>query len=247
MKKLVSLVVALVMMAPAFGATANARPQSLKKDGRGGYNVTYSYQDKAKSGWYGALRAELNFLSWKNEYTTDIPGARDAGSDSYSFKPIFATDIAFGKHLDYFWRGEVEAGYITQFADSDEGYEFRMSVPYVIANGYYDFTNGVYLGAGLGVALPRIELLDDAFKSGNNPKWGVSPMFGLMAGYAHQLDDNLVLDLRYRLSGFWGPEQKREWSVGAMINSFPVGGYHLKNDVSFVLDNSISVGVRYEF
>ena len=247
MKKLVSLVAVLVTVAPAFGATSNARPQSLKKVSSNGYDVTYSYKDKAKSGWYGVARAELSFLSFENKYTTDIPGARDAGSDDFSLKPVFSANIAFGKRVNYFWRGEVEAGYITEFSDSDEGYEFKLSVPYLMTNGYYDFTNGLYLGAGLGIAMPRTELLDDAFKSGNNPKWGISPMFGLMAGYTYALDDDLTLDLRYRFAGLWGADQKREWVPGAMIGAIPVGGYHLKNDTGFIMDNSISVGLRYEF
>ena len=245
MKKLVSVVALLTIVSPAFAAAP--QPKALKKTS-GGYDVTYSYQDKAKSGWYGSVRAELSFLSWENKYTTDIPGVHDAGSDDFSFKPVFSADIAFGKYFDYFWRGEVEAGYITQFSDSDEGFEFKMSIPYLMANGYYDFANGFYLGAGLGLAMPRTELIDDAFKSGNNPKWGVSPIFGLMGGYALKLDDNLMLDLRYRFAGLWGNEQKREWATGTSLPGVgDISGRHLKNEIGFIMDNSISVGIRYEF
>ena len=246
MKKLVSVIALFAVATPAFAATKAARPSYLTRNANGAYDVTYSYQDKAKSGWYGAVRAELSFLSWKNEYSTDIPGIPD-DTESFSFKPVFSADIAFGKRINYFWRGEVEAGYITEFSDSDEGYEVKLSTPYLMANGYYDFSNGFYLGAGLGIAMPKMELLDDAFKTGNNPKWGISPMLGLMAGYSHKLDDNLVLDLRYRLAGFMGHEQERQWVDGTYINSVDISGKHFKNEIGLILDNSISLGIRYEF
>ena len=254
MKKLVS-VLAILAVSPAFAATKAARPSYLTRGADGAYDVTYSYTDKVKSGWYGVARAEMNFLNWESKYSTDIPGSwTKLGSDKYSLEPVFSFDIAFGAKINYFWRAEVEAGYMTEFSDKDEGYEVTLSTPYIIANGYYDFTNGLYIGAGLGVAMPRTELVDDSFKSGNNPKWSVSPMGALMFGFAHQLDDNLVLDLRYRISGFTGHEQTREWVAGTKIDTdndgvadLEIGGDHLRNKMGFILDNSISLGIRYEF
>ena len=244
MKKLVSIVALMAVATPSFAASKAARPSYLTRNANGGYDVTYSYADKVKTGWYGSMRAELSFLSWKSEYSVE---GEDIGSDKYSFKPVLSGNIAFGKRLDYFWRAEVEAGYISEYSDSDEGYEIKLSAPYIMANGFYDFTNGLYLGAGLGVAMPKMELLDDAFASGGNPKWSVSPMAGLMAGLAHKLDDNLVLDLRYRIAGFMGDKQSREWAPGAVIGSKLVGGMHLQNKIGLILDNSISIGIRYEF
>lgn len=244
MKKLVSVIALLTIATPSFAATKAARPSYLTRDANGGYSVTYNYTDKEKSGWYGSVRADLSFLNWENKYYKE---GVSFGNDKYSFKPMFAMDVAAGKRFGYFWRAEVEAGYLFAFTDKDEGFEFSLSVPYVMANGYYDFSNGLYLGAGLGAAMPRTELIDDDFISGNNPKWSVSPMAGLMAGYTHKLDDNLVLDLRYRIAGFMGHTQEREWAVGTMIGTENVGGKHLKNEIGFIMDNSISLGIRYEF
>ena len=242
MKKLVSIIALCAVVTPAFSATKAARPSQLTRNAKGGYDVTYSYTDKAKSGWYGAVRAELSFLNWKNKYYVE---GDYLGDDKYSFEPLFAADLAFGKRINYFWRAEVEAGYITEFSDSDEGFEVKMSTPYIMANGYYDFDNGLYLGAGVGIAAPRTELIDDAFVSGNNPKWHVSPMLGLMAGYSYKLDDNIVLDLRYRLGGFYGGEQERQWNSTVIPSE--LADKHLKNKMGLVLDNSISIGIRYEF
>jgi len=245
MKKLVSIVALCAIATSAFADTKAPRPSYLTKSGDGKYDVTYSYADKVKSGWYGSLRAELSFLNFKNKYFVE---GDYIGADDYSFETLFTANLAFGKRFNYFWRAEVEAGYISEFSDSDEGYEVKMSTPYMMANGYYDFASGLYVGAGLGVAVPKMELIDDAFRTGNNPKWFVSPMMGLMAGYTHKLDDNLVLDLRYRIAGFFGTEQERQWvDTAELPDGTPVGGMHLKDKIGFVLDNSISVGIRYEF
>lgn len=243
MKKLVSVIALFAVATPAFAATKAARPSYLTRSGNGSYDVTYSYQDKAKSGWYGSVRAELNFLNWKNKYsTTGSPADLDSDHDDYSFEPVFGANIAFGKRINYFWRAEVEAGYITEFTDKDTGAEFSLSLPYMMANGYYDFSNGFYLGAGLGVALPTTTV-DAAYftDSGNRKHVGVSPMVGLMAGYSHKLDDNLVLDLRYRLAGAYGSEQKREYLDAYSVKQT------FKNEIGLILDNSISLGIRYEF
>ena len=245
MKKLVSFIALCAIATPAFSATKAPRPSQLVRAGDGKYDVTYNYTDKAKSGWYASLRAELALLNWKNKYS--VEGA-SIGDDKYSFEPKFAADFAFGKRFEYFWRAEVEAGYITKFTDEDEGYKFALSVPYVMANGYYDFSNGLYLGAGVGIALPTTTLDAERYTDdGNRSKTAVSPMLGLMAGFTHKLDDNIVLDLRYRIAGFYGTEQERQWVAGAKIGDTDVGGLHFKNKVGMILDNSISVGIRYEF
>lgn len=239
MKKLVSIVALMAIATPSFAASKAERPSYLIRTMNGGQDVTYSYADKVKSGWYGSVRAELNFLSWKNKYSTDgIPFDPTQDHDNYSFESVFAGNIAFGKRLDYFWRAEVEGGYITKFTDKDEGIEFSLSIPYLMANGYYDFENGFYLGAGVGLAFPTTTLDAPGFSdSGNRKEVGVSPMLGLMAGLSHELDDNLVLDLRYRLAGMHGTTQGREV---AYVN-------HFENKIGLILDNSISIGIRYEF
>ena len=58
MKKIVSLAVLAALTTPAIAA-----PSYLSRTKDGGYNVTYDYNDKAKSGWYIGGRAELSFLN----------------------------------------------------------------------------------------------------------------------------------------------------------------------------------------
>jgi len=242
MKKLV-LILAILAITPSFAATKAARPSYLTRNGNGAYEVTYNYTDKEKSGWYGVIRAEMNFLNWENKYST-TGNVSDLGADhdDFSFEPMFGVDVAFGKKINYFWRAEVEAGYIGEFKDADDGFEFTLSIPYLMANGYYDFTNGLYLGAGLGIAFPTTSMdMADFTDNGNRTHRSVAPIAGLMAGLTHKLDDNLVLDLRYRIAGTFGSTQGRKYNDIYSVEQT------LKNKIGFIMDNSISLGIRYEF
>jgi hypothetical protein len=242
MKKIVSLV---AVMGLSMGV-ADAAPSYLTRTSDAGYRVTYDYTDKAKTGWYVGGRASLSLLNWENEYSTEPEIGVGDSTEDFS-EVVYGGNVFVGRTFKYFWRAEVEAGLIGQYDDADQGYSFKLTVPYLVANGYYDFANGFYAGAGLGIALPKTELDDDMFVSGGRSERSVSPMGALMFGYTHKLDYNLVLDVRYRLAGFMGTEHKRVWADGAVLNGEDVAGYTFKNDIGLMLDNSFSVGVRYEF
>ncbi len=243
MKKLVSAFILATMIAPM----ANAAPSYITRDGNGGYNVTYDYNDKAKTGWYVGGRLGVSFLNFKNEYSSNwVVLDASADEDKYSFEPVFNGSLAGGYHFKYFWRAELEAGYIGQFSDKDADFEYSLQAPYIMANGYYDFTNGLYVGAGLGLAVPTTKLDGGIFISGDREKTSVSPMAGIMLGWSHELDYNLVLDVRYRLAGFSGHKQKRSFE-GRASELEDWQRYSFENKNGLILDNSISVGLRYEF
>ena len=243
MKKIISTGILLVLTTvPAFAASG-VRPSHIAKDGKGGYDVTYNYTDKAKNGWYAVARAELSLLNFKNKYSTSegFVGDAEHDSDSYSFEPVFGGSLAAGYKIDHFWRAELEAGYLGYFSDEDVTTKFTLSLPYMMLAGYYDFSNGLYLGAGVGAALSRYEFKSDYFTNFDKSKTTVSPMAGLMFGWTHKLDDNLVLDLRYRLSGMTGAKLSAHFlDINDVEHTF-------KSKTDFILDNSISLGIRYEF
>ena len=239
MKKLVSLAVLLGLTAPAVAA-----PSYLTRDENGGYRVTYDYTDKAKTGWYIGARADLNFWTWKNKYhaSDNFAAAEEYNEDDYSFEPVFGGSLFGGFRFAYYWRAELEAGYMGYFEDQDAMAQYELQIPYLMLNGYYDMSNGVYLGLGVGVAMP-IETIDmPGYTDGSNrTQYGFAPMAGVMLGYSHELDNNLVLDLRYRLSGMTGLHHRiDDLTSGAETHWF-------ENEIDFVLDNSISIGIRYEF
>lgn len=233
MKKIVSLAV----LAALTTTVADAAPSYIKRDVNGGYGVTYDYTDKAKNGWYVGGHVALNLMNWENEYSSADPLIADSASDKYSFESVFGGGLFVGKTFKYFWRGEVEAGLLGQFEDKDNLFSFQMTIPYLMANGYYDFVNGLYVGAGVGIAMPTTELDGTVFVGGDRKEQTLSPMAGIMLGYAHELDYNLTLDIRYRLAGLMGTDHER----------IDTAGYTFKNEIGLILDNSLSIGIRYNF
>lgn len=237
MKKIVSLAV----LATLTTTGAIAAPSYIKRDSANGYRVTYDYTDKANTGWYIGGRVALNLLSWKNDYSTNAPDANKLQDDDY-FESLFGGSVFVGKTLKYLWRAEIEGGMLGYFEDEFGGTTFKMAIPYLMANGYRDFANGAYVGAGVGIALPKTRLQGRDFTGGDSSQRGVSPMVGLMVGYSHKLDYNLTLDLRYRLSGLYGTEHNRTF-----IHKDDGETYSIGNKIGLMLDNAISLGIRYNF
>ena len=188
--------------------------------------------------FYMGVHADVSFLNWKNKYKT----VGVEGSDSFSFETLLGTDIAVGYKFSNYFRVDTELGYIgkyngdeTELYDDVEKYEFGFNAYYLTLNGYYDFCNGIYLGAGLGAAL--LDVYVDSTESYRASKTSVSPMGALMVGWVHKLDSKIVLDLRYRLAMFNGGD----------IDVYTVYDTTVKTDMGFMLDNTLSLGIRYSF
>lgn len=204
--------------------------------------VRYNRRKVVCGAWYVGGRANLSMLSWKNEYSTMYPYTdEEFNSDKYSFEPVFGGALTVGYAFDTAWRLDVEAGVLGRFEDNDEGFNFSLTVPYIMANAYSDFYNGVYIGVGLGLAVPKTELDGIFFEGGYRTKRHGSLMGAAMVGYAYDLDEHLTLDIRYRLSAFDGTKH-----MTAVVDA---GGtsYDFRNKIGLILDNSVSLGLRYRF
>lgn len=202
-----------------------------------------TYTPHARSNWYLGGRVGADMLTWKNKYRApaDVIASPDDDHDNYTFEPVFGADLFLGYHFTPAIRGDIEIGYMSEFSDTDNGYTFNMSTFYGTFNAYYDFINSFYLGGGIGFAFPRVSLDGmDVEQSGSESD--LSMIFALMGGYTWDLSENVVLDLRYRLSGHWGPTFNRTIS---RVN--PATTFNLETDVGFVLDNQFTIGLRYEF
>lgn len=203
-------------------------------------------KDKA----YIGARVGVHMPTWRNKYNATPSSAivdADSDHDDYIFEPVFGGGIFAGRHFGPAWRGDVEFGYLTQFSDSDNGFTFKLSTPYLMANAYYDFLGGFYLGTGVGFAFPKATLDWEWFVANSATETRLSFIGGLSAGFARALSETMVLDIRYRVAGFYGPT----WTRGVLQPEYAAATgsdlESIKTRVGFVLDNSISVGVRYEF
>lgn len=242
MKKLASFCLASIMAMSAASAASDVVVQRSPVGRRVMAREYQPYSVESSKGWYMGGRLALSFLNFTNDTTVSVSGVSEDVSDDYSFETLFGGSVFAGTEFqiyDEWFRGDIEGGLIGRFEDATAGTELKLTVPYLMANGYYDFVNGLYVGAGLGVALPKIELDGFDFVDGDSKKTGVSPIMGLMFGWTYDLDARITLDLRYRLAGFWGPDIERS---AEGINFVKV-----KTDIGFVLENSLSMGLRYRF
>ena len=184
--------------------------------------------------WYVAAHADLSFLSWKNEYKYGV-----SGSDNFDFKPVLGADIALGLEFNKRWRADLELGYVGSYHEQETEYitnyltektDFDLHAMYTTVNGYYNFGAGVYAGLGVGAAFVEASVNHTALA--NKSKAEVSPMGAVMLGLTSRISEKTYFDIRYRLSAFSGP-------------TF----YDLcvKIKVGWITDNSVSVGLRYEF
>ncbi|MBO4480131.1 MAG: porin family protein [Alphaproteobacteria bacterium] len=202
-----------------------------------------------KGGYVGA-RVGVDLLTWKNKYSAEPESAIadfDSDHDKYTFEPVFGGNVFAGLYVNPAVRADLEVGYISQFSDSDNGFSFKLSAPYVTLNGYYDFLGGFYIGLGAGVAFPKATMDWQWFVANSARKTRTTFTGALMLGYERYLSDHVVLDFRYRLSGFEGPK----WTRGVKQPEYQsASGSDLSSigiKTGFILDNAFTVGLRFEF
>lgn len=190
------------------------------------------------SRWYMGLNGDLSFLTWKNKNSgTDELGNPISGEDKFNFKPVLGADLVVGYRFDKDWRVDGEFGYIGKFFETEteqylspEKTEFSLETYYIDANAYYDLKYGLYVGAGAGLAI--VNLAVDHTNYSKVSKTNLSPMGAVMFGWSYALDEKVDFDVRYRLALFNGGD-------------LSIGGASV--DTGLIMNNSLSVGVRYHF
>ncbi len=245
MKKLASFCLASIMAMSAASAESDVVVQRSPVGRRVMVREYQPYSVETAKGWYMGGRLGLSLLNFtaSNEVIADGVKVEGVVDDyDFSFETVFGGSVFAGTDFQLsgeWFRADLEGGLIGRFENTDAGTEIKLTVPYVMANGYYDFNNGLYAGVGFGLALPKVELGGYDLDGGDSKKTGVSPIMGLMFGWTYDLDARITLDLRYRLAGFWGPEIERTMDGAQFVE--------VNTDFGFVLENSLSMGLRYRF
>ena len=227
-------------------ANDNTLKYSYAKDMYGDLNVGYSARPVAKEGiFYLGGRAELSFMNWENDYTQYAPGGVvDRGYDKFDFKPMLGLDLFVGYKFSQQLRADIEFGYMGQYKESETEYNdgylphkdtFSFDAYFVTANAYYAIKYGWYVGVGAGAAISHVALDDSWF--GRKSKTSVSPAGAFMLGWVNELNANTDLDIRYRFAMFDGGNVTVDTGAGSYV----------KTEMGYVMDNSLSVGVRCYF
>lgn len=197
---------------------------------------------------YASINFALNMWTWKNDYSSDYMGADLLFSeDSYSSQSVFGGSVALGTKITDNLRSEVELGMTAKFEDKDEAATYSLSAPYLMLNVYHDFKYGFYIGAGLGVTKTKVAIDGLLFNGSTSASESVSTKLRAMAtaGYGVRLSKNLFLDAQYRLAGFKAPDVSREFWWDQYTGTYDK--YMLKIKGSLLLENAISVGLRFVF
>ena len=108
--------------------------------------------------------------------------------------------------------------------------DFNLATMYLTANGFYTFGAGVYAGLGAGAAIVETSLNHSSLARVSKTK--VSPMGAVMLGWSSRMAEKTYFDIRYRLAAFSGPTLS---DIG------------VKTKIGWIMDNSVSAGIRYEF
>lgn len=233
MKK-ISMIVVLAMLPCVADAARYSNPYKMnnyKSNKELQLAKTRTVNTASESRFYVGIHADLSLLSWKNEYKED---GVDAGSEKFNNKSIIGVDASFGYKFNNRWATELELGYMGKYSKNykEDNTEFDLSTGYAVVNGYYNLYQGLYIGAGTGIAITNTSIEPPVGKE--KSKTGVSPMGALMAGYIYKINDNISIDARYRFSMFYGPEM-----------SIPKYAVDLKTGV--ITNHTVSLGIKYGF
>lgn len=213
--------------------------------------VVKQKQREVPQAWdkYVSVKLALNMWSWRNDYSSDYVGTDLLFSeDTYAFESVFGGGLAVGTTLGDGARAEIELGLTAEFEDKDEAATYTLSAPYLMMNAYRDFDSGFYIGAGLGVTKPKVSMTGLLFtgSSSGGETSETALKVAAMVGYSAQLNQNLFLDLQYKLAGFRSPEITRNfwWD---QYNDGSYEEFMLKVKGGFLMENAISVGLRFKF
>ncbi len=196
---------------------------------------------------YLSANLTMNMLSWKNSYKSNYAGVDLAfEADKYSFERVMGGSLAVGAIFDGDLRADLEIGLSSEFKDENEFATYTLSVPYAMANFYRDLKSGLYFGVGVGVARPETNLelrLPTGIARSSKESW--TPKVGVLLGYALKINDSISLDARYRLSGYKGTKMSGVF-LWDQEHGF-IEEYDLFVNSDYIIENTVSVGLRYRF
>ena len=196
--------------------------------------------------WYVGANFVMNLWSWENDYRSDYTGSDLLFSkDTYSFESVTGFSGVVGKKFDSGVRGDIELGKSSTFTDADDVAQFSMDVMYAMANIYYDFGSGFYLGAGAGAAKITAKIEGLLFGGAVGENSAISPKIGASVGFAKQIADNMFIDFRYRLSAMKGTDLSQPFLWDQYTGEYD--SHVLQIESGLLIENALSAGLRYHF
>ena len=219
-----------------------------------GYKVVYDYVDKPKPRWYVGANYLHTFAFFTENQKLDIPGFPGyAHEESHSGATQMGGDIFAGRKLDDDWWLELGIGYTGKYSAADQGFDFSTSAPFAELSINYNTKEErwgwLYAGLGAGVAFPTTTVTGIRFLNGGQSSSSVSPLLSLSLGYRVHVANNWIGQVGYKFSAYNGTDLHREWvCIDGTSATCTYGNiYDYTNDIGWLMNHSIQVGLAYEF
>ncbi|MDR1071330.1 MAG: outer membrane beta-barrel protein [Rickettsiales bacterium] len=193
--------------------------------------------DGAPSGSGNYFGAGISYAFATFEQKHAIDGTNEESEKYSTAAPAGA--LFLGTSMGENYRGEIEAGVVSKYADTRDDAEFSIQTYYILASGAWDFYKGFHLNGGLGLAASDMRIKSEAlFSPASVSDTSLSPMIAVGFGYRVPVSDKWTIDFSYRFSGFWGAEQTIGISGTASDYS---------SDVGFIASHQVGVGASRAF
>jgi len=194
--------------------------------------------------WYAGASFVQNFASFTENHSISGTAVADTVNHSAASQMGFAAFL--GRRLGDHWRAEMEIGYLSEYShkDCDDGVCFTLglSAPYALVSATYNTIEQnwgwLYAGAGIGVAMPEARV--DGFDNIKGTSTHFSVMPALMLGYRARIADTWYADLGYRFSAYDAGKVSYDFDDSGTPRTFT-------NDIGWVLNHSLRIGLAYEF
>jgi len=201
--------------------------------------------------WYAGVAFIQNFAFFTENHSSTYPGPGIAtDTASHSAAPQISFSGFVGYRLDNNWHIGLEVGYFSEWSDTDCNidnvcFKIGLSAPFAVVNATYNTVEQswgwLYAGAGIGVAMPQVEESASNNFFIRSSQSNVSVMPQLLLGYRARVADDWFIDLGYRFSAF---DAGYNANHAVIIESVP---HTLSNEIGWVLNHSVRLGLAYEF
>jgi len=163
--------------------------------------------------------------------------------------PQMGFDFFVGYKIDNNWHAGLEVGYLTEHrkVDCDLGICFNlfMAAPYLSLNATYNTDEKpwgwVYGGLGVGMAMPNPRV--EGFEESNADNSKLSVMPSVIMGYRVRMADKWFFDAGYKFSMYDAGSLTYKYGQipGTDITLI------LKNDLGWIMNHAIRLGIAFEF
>lgn len=193
--------------------------------------------------WYIGARFIQNFAFFTEDHSAIEDGDPvTPTSVNHSAAAQSGGSVFIGHRFDDNWRTELEVGYTGVYKDTTDGFYLHMSAPFASINATYNTVEQnwgwLYIGAGIGAAVPQIE--ERSLSNKRETASSISVMPSILAGWRFRAADAWFVDIGYRFSVYDAGSIQYDYEIDGIDGVFT-------NDIGWVMNHAVQIGLTFEF